>query len=173
MEIRPQITNEDLGKIVELFSQAISESIGDDQKINLDQNKVNIQFENALRQNLTIIQTPEEEIKGQQIKCQIEKMQQQAIRLQQQILGRKNAFVNTVRTMIDQYLDELIPDTPEIDIDQPIQFPPEVNELFTKLDEQIDSLEQQVKRSSMEKTINQLSPFIQSTMNFLNEYEKN
>lgn len=168
----PQISNDDLMNIVEIFRNSIKDSVGEPSETEFDINKVVNQFENTLRTGVKIIQTPAEEVKGQQIKGQIEKMQQQAYRLQEQIKGRKNAFIESIRNKIDQYLDGLLPELSFIDMDQPIEIPDEVNQLFDQLDEQISSLEKQVKASNVSQIVNQLSTFVDSTMNFLNQYNE-
>jgi len=167
------ISTDDLREIKEIFENALDEGLGDLPDIKIDKSKIVNQYENEIRQKIRIDFPQSEQLKVQDLKSSIEKMELKARRMKQQLLIHRSRFIEGVRSNVEAELQRKLPECPEIDIDIPIQFSQNEIKLLGILDDQITEMEKQVRicEEGAQNKLPHLSSFATDAQKILAKYK--
>ena len=162
-------TQENFDKVKEIFENVINEKLID---AKLDKKKICAEFEGLLKINLEIEPSIQEDQECQDLKNQIEKRQNEALRLKSNIQSSRIAYIEVVKTKIDTILEDIFPKIEMFEEEEDVE--ELVNEDFNTrlniLDECITNLTLQLANTNsiLQSSVKKYDENAQAINNFLN-----
>lgn len=140
-----ECTEKDLEDVVNMFRSSMEVELDSAKVTNIDVNKATNDFENLLRQTVTIVPSFEDDLKAQQVKNEIESMQRKAIRYKNNIHNNRNLYLENVRNQIEQSLKDQRPVIEPIPDDEEVELPQEFLNQYNILENAINTLSGQLE----------------------------
>ena len=159
---KPICYEKDYKEIRELFRNCIQSEIEENSNINVA--KLIQEFENNLLQNLQILPDIEEDRTNKNFQSKMDSFQSEALTIKTNLHAHKVAFIENVRTNIEQELNLNHPTIEEfIEEEEYGSDQDEIDETINTFDKRIGELQQ-----DLEKTKSSMDLILQKSQNILN-----
>jgi len=167
------VTTDELEQVVGIFRTSVEKESQGLLNAKLDINKIVNQFENLIRQKVQVVPSLKEDIKEQDLKNEIEKMQRKALRLKTQIQNNRTMFVEEVRRQAEKQFEERRPRLDDLNIEHSEDIPQDIEKHFRILDESIMMLEKQIskEKNEIKDKITNVESFLRESQLFFSSLE--